>query len=455
MGAGVVAGWKGTRFLFRPERRSETLGLASRFRRSTPVVGCRRSCLVRQSNAGVDTGREENLGEGVAGSPHNRDGCGLDRGNSSTERDPEKTTEVSVHVLSFDPSVKPQSSSNSSLDSTTNNVDLADLALVDVTTGAVDRVASGYRPAGYWVSPSGNEIAFTALKGIKAENSQQSVFALIFIKLPEKRLRVAAPEVFMSDGMSVSWSPDGRWLSYTTSEAGYNPSREHVPGECFLVPADGGAPRKLTLTPHPDFGRFFRGPVWAADSESLYLLGGNALGKVTVKDRAAQEIAKDPQRKLVEIVSAEVSTGFWSTDSGHSMVVRTRRTGTRQAGFFRVDLKNGTLSKLLEEKKDYGPDISAIYELDVSSDGKVVVYRSEDAQHSPDLWIADPNFQNPRRLTHINPQFDRYSFGKSQMIDYRSSDRYLAPQCPFASFQFSGREALSTSRPHLWGLDGL
>jgi dipeptidyl aminopeptidase/acylaminoacyl peptidase len=329
---------------------------------------------------------------------------------------------VTVKIFSFDASAKLESSFEKDKEESWTNRELGDLAFIDLATGAVDRIATGVKPMGYWISPDGARVAFTSLKGRKAQNSQQAVYELAMVKLPENQIRVVAPVTYMEYGISVSWSPDGNWLSYTMSEPSSKVSGKREPGECFLAPAEGGESRKLTQKVHPDFGRSYRAPVWSPDGKYIYFVAANTLWEVGVKDGAARELAKDPQRRIVEIVSAEVGDSFWTTDSGRSMFVRTRNAETKQVGYSRVNLESGELTKLIEEDKEYGPDGSAFYSLDVSADGKTVVYIAGDAQHSPDLWTADINFRSPHRVTQINPQFDAYTFGRSRLIDYRSSD---------------------------------
>ncbi|HMA37354.1 MAG TPA: S9 family peptidase [Chloroflexia bacterium] len=57
------------------------------------------------------------------------------------------------------------------------------------------------------------------------------------------------------DGHPV-WSPDGRWIAFTTSRSGHK--------EIWLIPADGGEARRLTYTVHGAGN-----PSWAPDSRAL------------------------------------------------------------------------------------------------------------------------------------------------------------------------------------------
>ncbi|HUS17886.1 MAG TPA: S9 family peptidase, partial [Chloroflexia bacterium] len=53
-----------------------------------------------------------------------------------------------------------------------------------------------------------------------------------------------------------AWSPDGRWLAFTSSRSGHK--------EIWLIPTDGGEARRLTYTPHGAGN-----PSWAPDSRAL------------------------------------------------------------------------------------------------------------------------------------------------------------------------------------------
>jgi hypothetical protein len=54
------------------------------------------------------------------------------------------------------------------------NASLADLALIDVETGTVDRIVKQNRPRGYWISPDGSSVAFTTLKGDESWKSSST-----------------------------------------------------------------------------------------------------------------------------------------------------------------------------------------------------------------------------------------------------------------------------------------
>ena len=58
------------------------------------------------------------------------------------------------------------------------NVNRADLAAIEVATGAVRRLTTNLRPRGYWFSPDGSRVAFTDLTGW-TRNTQQPNYDLV------------------------------------------------------------------------------------------------------------------------------------------------------------------------------------------------------------------------------------------------------------------------------------
>jgi len=293
----------------------------------------------------------------------------------------------------------------------------ADLALIEVATGKVRRIVTGFNPAWYGFSPDGGKVAFTDLKGYEPPQSRQMVYDLVVVSLSDARPRVIAPSVQLDfAGATVSWSPDGKMLSFITTTDSGGPAK----GDCFVVPVSGGEPRNATPAPHPYFSNALRAPLWDAAGERIYLLSVDSVWKVNLKENSAEVVATIPGRRIIEAVAPREGGRFWSPDGGRSMIVTTRDERAKQDGFYQVDLNNGNQTKLLEERKSYGD--RPISNIDVSSDGKQVVFVAEDAGHSAEIWLATVDFKNPRRVTRINPQLDKYAMGTSRLIEWQSID---------------------------------
>lgn len=291
----------------------------------------------------------------------------------------------------------------------------ADLALIDIDKGAVKIIARGFRPSSYWISPDGQNIAFSHLRGQEASNIPQFVHDLVVVSLTsDPHPRIVASNVRQSFGLNVSWSPDGKQLSYITSGS-------RADGECFLIPVNGGAPRLATKVAHPNFRSDFRPPLWDSAGHFLYLLTTQgALWKISVAEGQGSEVARISDRNVLDIVWITSKGSFWSADGGQSLVLTTRDNETKQVGFYRVDLNTRSVTRLIEESKNYGSPTN--YATDVSADGLSIAYIAEDAAHNPDVWVSDASFRTSRQVTKTNPQLDKYQLGTSRLVEWRSVD---------------------------------
>jgi dipeptidyl aminopeptidase/acylaminoacyl peptidase len=288
------------------------------------------------------------------------------------------------------------------------NVNLGDVALIDIASGDVRRLARRAITMWFGLSPNGEYVAFDSLRGL-ATNSQQFLYDLHAVSIETGEKRTLASDIQSANGLHASWSPNGRWVAYTTAGG-------QAKGDCFLASIAGDAPRNMTPRAHPNLGSALRAPLWDPAGQFIYLMTADALWRISPADGTAAEIARVPERKLLEVVAPHGGGRYWSPDGGHSLVLVTRDDETKRVGFYKVDTTSGASTRLIEEDKSHGQ--APIYYTDVSSDGKQVVYMSQDAGHCPDLWVAGSDFQGARRFTNTNPELDSYVMGKSRLIEW-------------------------------------
>jgi len=282
---------------------------------------------------------------------------------------------------------------------------LADLALMDLSSGKVERIARRIHSAGYWISPDGIRIAYSKLKGYEdavSAGAEQAVCDLVVTSIAGAGTHIVG-ENLRTGGANVSWSPDGKLLSYTTDG-------RLAKGDCFVASIEGGT-RNITQLPHPNFSGQI--PLWNATGDSIYLVGDNALWRVSVAEGTLARVAQVPHRQLIGVVARLDRARVWFLDTGRSVYLSTRDAETKQAGFYKVDLTTGESSRLLEDDKSFGG-------VDISDAGNGLVYVAEDAETPADVWATSLDFRNPHRVTRSNPQLDRYQMGKSQLIEWRS-----------------------------------
>jgi dipeptidyl aminopeptidase/acylaminoacyl peptidase len=330
-----------------------------------------------------------------------------------------KQNEVTVTVIKSDPASSTQAATRPTKpvkDEQWMNRYNGDLAVIDITSGKINRIATGTRPLGYWFSPNGDSIVYTDWKGME-ENSQQPVYDIDIFSITSGKSRVLVPKTEEDYGQSVSWSPDGKSLAYLTSK-----------GDCFLVSLEGGDPVDLsTDSNHPKFNDDHRAPLWDPSGRKIYLLsseqygrpGTNKIWAADINQHTLKVVAEIPGTVILEAVAPR-GGGRFSEPTPHSMLVLARDEATKDTGYYKIDLETGAISKVFSEPRYFGRD--SIFTTDASGNGKTIVYVAQDAQHPEEVWVAGPDLQNRHQLTHINPQLDGLSFGSARIIDYRSID---------------------------------
>jgi dipeptidyl aminopeptidase/acylaminoacyl peptidase len=308
---------------------------------------------------------------------------------------------------------------DSSLSGLPLKTNLGDLSEIDVGTGKVRRLRSRVHVTGSWISPDGSRVAYLEMKGRRSVQAIAWLYDLVVYDLATSASRVAAADIEQGFGTGVSWSPDGQRLAYYSGPA-------YRPAECFVVPAAGGSPRKLeraeTAGAAPTGASLqasdFLAPLWDASGRSVYLVAESRVWRGDVDSGRLSPVTPDLGAKVYEILQSADAGRIWSPDGG-SLYVSRRDEKSKRGLFLKVNLAGGPTTPVLDEAKSYGH----IFDAPIASpDGKRVVYFSQSVAESEDLWVAGIDFRDPHRLTTINPQLEKYRFGKSRLLDFTNAD---------------------------------
>ncbi len=295
---------------------------------------------------------------------------------------------------------------------------LRDIASIDVATGDARLLVHGRKIATYKPSPDGSRIAYTIPKRFEKPGSQQILYDLAIVTVATNQDVVVASSIRLDyDGAEFSWSPDGALLSYHTGGPNDNAR------DCYTVSAAGSVPNNITgLSPRGQASRYTSSvPLWDMVGSHIFFVEDGALWQASVARNGASEIARIPGREIISLLNAQSADLPWMIDQGKAVVVLTHDDAGKQDAFYRVDLRNGNSTKLLERGECYTcADVGRPFAL--TQDGRRVAYLAEDAQHDLDLWLSDVSFQDPRRLTHLNPQFDGYKLGAARLIEWLGDD---------------------------------
>jgi dipeptidyl aminopeptidase/acylaminoacyl peptidase len=278
---------------------------------------------------------------------------------------------------------------------------LADLAMLDTQTSKVKRIVRQEKIVAYSLSPSGNTVAYLTPVQVKPNNQLLFLYDLSVLSLTNgriERVHEFSPGV---PSLPASWSPDGQTLAYISD------------GDCFIW-SRGEQPRKVSAAARV---RFSQTPLWDEQGHSVYVLGENKIWRISSNDAKAKTLTTTSTRQIRGIVCTNEGQQIWSPDKGQSFYVTTNNTETKQDGFYRLDSQTGDFSKVLENDISINPVLSS-----VSPHSEFLVYAAQNARHQQNLWITKPDFTNPKQLTHVNPELERYPSGEARLIDYATAD---------------------------------
>jgi dipeptidyl aminopeptidase/acylaminoacyl peptidase len=327
----------------------------------------------------------------------------------------QKTPGSSV-ILYRASAVSASSESASISDSWNLDYYLRDLVSIEVSSGKTTSIVHGERISKFLLSPDGSRLGYSRPNRFEKSGSQQILFDILVVDINGQVEKALARNVRLDyDGAALSWSPSGSQLSF---HSGGTLDNAH---DCYVVDLKSGKLENVThLQPQGPLDRKAEAPLWDATGKDIYFVNDGALWRASVERRSAMRVAQIPDREI-KVLVAYSRDQLWTFGKGNATVVVTQDDLGKQDGFFSIDLTTGQSARLFEKGECYtctGENYIAVS----GKNGQQLAYVAEGAGSSPDIWMSSADFQNPQRLTHINPQFDRYHFGEARLIAWSSVD---------------------------------
>ncbi len=352
----------------------------------------------------------------------------------------------------------------------------SEIDVVDVASGA--RRALTHDREGVssprW-SPDGTRLAFLAKDGDKTKESQ--IYVLPMAGGDAQRITDAKQGID-----EFTWSPDGTRIAYITqdppvdekavkahddafqvTDGNFLLRKALAPWHLWVVAATGGKPTRLTegsyslqtdqegATPlvwSRDGRRIvftqFPGPYWGPSFKSVIAevpASGDGKPAVLVGDQGANDYAHAPDSDVFAFLRARNG----DQNNGNAVYVggngATRDVTAALARNFNAyawlpDGKSlllagelGTRAVLWEQSLsgaarvlDTG-DVSVHPQIDVARSGEIAFIGST-ANHPGELYVMDSVDAKPRRLTDVNAFVDKLELGRTEAVQWKSSDGF-------------------------------
>jgi dipeptidyl aminopeptidase/acylaminoacyl peptidase len=294
---------------------------------------------------------------------------------------------------------------------------LRELILIDIPSGKATTIVHGKRIAAYALSPDGSRIVYTLPKRFERPGSQQILFDLGVVTIAADHVRLVASNIRLGfDGASFSWSPDSLRLAF---QAGGVEERTY---DCFVVSLEDGSLRNVSMLAAMRKPSYYKGtrPLWGTNGKSVYFLREGVLWQASKGQAGAHKAGRVRGQEIVRLIPKAANL-LWTLDGDRSTIVVTHDRFGKQDGFYKIDLGSGETTKLLERGQCY-TCTNVSEQFVVARDGQQVAFFAQDARQDSALWVSAPGFESPRRLTHLNPQFDQYELGSARPINWLSTD---------------------------------
>ncbi|MFC1662079.1 S9 family peptidase, partial [Gemmatimonadota bacterium] len=100
---------------------------------------------------------------------------------------------------------------------------------------------------------------------------------------------------------------------------------------------------------------------------------------------------------------------------GEELLLSSYHDMQKNDGFYRARVDRPGVTRLLEEDKLFGIVAKA-------EDSDLFLFTRQDYDEFPDLWVAEADFSDPRKLTDVNPNIGEFAWGTSELTEWLSAD---------------------------------
>ena len=285
-----------------------------------------------------------------------------------------------------------------------------DLVVADTKTGETFSLMKGYMITSFDIASNGEYVAVTVHLGSETHTTQHQIFDLYVLPLPKEVSEASSTEIEplvqkipIGDGITVSWSPDSKYVAWTTVGEG----GKFAPGKAYVVDVKTSIVRNLTENLDVYLTHPHRPPLWIGESDALLCVNGY-VWKVPLNGDAIQNLTENFGSFADVFYPGEGYTP-WMVDDAIIMK-------TYDEAFYRLSLTDDTITLL--HKNEHRNVHVGRFRQDVAEETGECVYVIESNQKPPNIWMSDATFGSPRQITDINPHLKTIDFGRSELIEW-------------------------------------
>jgi dipeptidyl aminopeptidase/acylaminoacyl peptidase len=216
-------------------------------------------------------------------------------------------------------------------------------------------------------------------------------------------------------GSPMSQSPEGRFLAWFQGD------------HWHLLEVETGTTRVLTGgldvpffdpdhdTPNPRGGFGIAG--WVEGDRAVLIYDKYDVWQFSTRGGAPVNLTRGEGRGrglILRVLNLDPERVHFRDGEGITLASFHERD--KSYGFFRTTVTRGGLDPVLREAKRFRV-------LAKADDADRILFTREDYHEFPDLWVADLDFGNRRKVTDVNPGLtERFAWGTSELVEWLSTD---------------------------------
>lgn len=341
---------------------------------------------------------------------------------------------------SADPKANPSSRVDSLEDVQTS---IADLVILDLTTGQTTPIDLGGQVRWYSLSPDNRYVAFSTYKSRDA-GSLQGTFDLFVYDIGNKtRLQLGENLRLSYFGDGCAWSPNSSDLAcFLAGTSNREDKRIEVQIAVASVSDKNIRHLRNDLCDYGYMCGVRAAPLWDTSGQGLYVLRSgdgstvdpgvnlpneNKVWHIDIQTGKTKEVGWIPHHQIRDIVGPANSSKVW--DSEHEKAIRVVAVeniahGNRAqgSGIFELNLETNKSRQLLNANVDWEWDSEGGPIHDVNSLTGDIAYTASDLNTPPEAWIFNVNTRRTKKLTSLNSEWSKYDVGTGQMLSYLDAE---------------------------------
>jgi len=155
---------------------------------------------------------------------------------------------------------------------------------------------------------------------------------------------------------------------------------------------------------------------WTRDDRDVLIYDRYDIWQVSPNGGSAKNLTDGVGRKeKMALRYVRLDPKERSIDPAKPLLLHADDEDTRDSGFYRDRIDGGLPEKLLMGSKDFNNPTKA-------KDADVLMLTASRFDEFPDVWVANLNFKDMKKLSNGDAQRERFKWGTAELIGFRSTD---------------------------------